>query len=94
MKALTEFAFAPLAKSSCLFPFVFVSIAKRENNSPRADPIHRLLVAGFSPRKHIFRVDISCVQKLSSGLLIGSVAFLFHLASPRSSRKAKELRPE
>jgi hypothetical protein len=74
-------------------------ITKQECNSPRADPVHitkhRLSVAGFSPQRHIFRVDISCVHRIGSGLLIGSVAFSFHLLSPRSSsRRAAEFGTE
>jgi hypothetical protein len=103
MKVLTKFSFAPLAKSTCYFLSYLSGITKREYNSQRADPVdvieHRLLVAGFSPRRrlvlNIFRTDNNCVYRISSGLLIGSVAFLFQLLSPRtSSSRAKEPGPE
>jgi hypothetical protein len=82
MKVLTEFTFALFAKSTCCY---LSGITKQECSSPRADPVriaeHRLFVAGFSPQRHIFRMDISCVHRISSGLLIGSVAFSHSISS-------------
>jgi hypothetical protein len=67
-------------------------ITKQECNSPRADPVHitehRLSVAGFSPQRHIFRVDINCVHRISSVLLIDSVAFSHSTSSLSVPRPA------
>lgn len=68
LKVLTRFAFALLAQSMCWFPLVSII-----NN--------KLLVTGFSLQKHIFRVDVTCVHQISSGILIGFDALSYSTSS-------------
>jgi hypothetical protein len=74
-----------VCKAYMLVSFSICKTLPNRNVIHRADPVHitehRLSVAGFSPQRYIFKVDISCVHRISSGLLIGSVAFTHSTSS-------------